>query len=81
VNKWTDIATIALGFVAFIGFIGAMFTWFYKRGGHERAFADALDRNTKANNDVAAKLEEFKSVVLDMFHDLDKRVAMLEGRK
>jgi hypothetical protein len=80
VSRFADIATILLGFCAFLGFLGAIAAWLYKRGGHERAYTDALERNTEANREVATKLDEFKSVVLEMFHELDKRVTRLEDK-
>lgn len=64
-----------LGTLALVAGIAA---WLYRRGGQEKAYTQALERNTKANNDVAAKLDEFKGVVLDMFHNLDKRVTRTE---
>ncbi|WP_187366370.1 hypothetical protein [Trebonia kvetii] len=57
-----------------------MVAWFYKKGGHERAQVEALNRNTEATIDVATKLDDFKTVVLEMFHVLDKRVTRLEDR-
>ena len=75
-----DIAQIVLAVFAVIGAAAAVAAWFYKRGGQERALSDALDRNTRANNEVATKLEEFRSVVIEMFHGLDKRVTRLEDR-
>lgn len=76
----TDIATITVAVVAALAAVGGSIAWFYRRGGQERAYTDALERNTKANNDVAVKLDEFKGVVLDMFHSLDKRVSRVEDR-
>jgi ABC-type transporter Mla maintaining outer membrane lipid asymmetry permease subunit MlaE len=80
VNNAVNVATILLGLCAVLGMLGGVAVWLYRRGGHERAYTDALDRNTKANDNVAAKLEEFKAAVLVMFHELDKRVTRLEDR-
>lgn len=80
-NNAGEIATITLAVIATLTFIAGVIAWFYKRGGHERAFTDALNRNTEANNQVAQKLEDFRTTVLDMFHDLDKRVTRLEDKK
>jgi membrane protein required for beta-lactamase induction len=79
-NNAVNIAQIVMALIGVVGAIAVVIAWFYHRGGQERAFTDALDRNTQANNDVAAKLEDFKTVVLDMFHQLDKRVTRLEDR-
>lgn len=74
-----DIASVAVAVVVVGGAVFGLIAWFYKRGGQEQAFTDALERNTKANNDVAAKLDDFKSVVLGMFHELDKRITLVES--
>ncbi len=79
-NPATDIATVTLAVLGILGLITGIIAWFYRRGGQERAFTDALDRNTQANNEVAIKLEDFKGVVLEMFHALDKRVSRLEDK-
>jgi hypothetical protein len=79
----TDIVNIAQIIIAVIGIVGALvavITWFYRRGARERAYTEALDRNTTANNQVATKLEDFRTVVLEMFHALDKRVTRVEDR-
>lgn len=75
-----DISQIILALGAVIGGIVTLVAWFYRRGGHERAYTDALDRNTNANNEVAVELRDFKAVVLEMFHALDKRVTRTEDR-
>lgn len=75
-----DISSIILALTALIGGIVAVVAWFYKKGGHERAQVEALNRNTEATIDVATKLDDFKTVVLEMFHVLDKRVTRLEDR-
>jgi hypothetical protein len=74
-----NVAQVVMGVAVVLGLIVGIIAWFYRRGGQERAFTEALDRNTKANNEVAKKLEDFKTVVIDMFHNLDKRVTLLEA--
>ena len=55
-NNLVDICTVALAVMAFMGAITGVVVWFYKRGGQERSFADALNENTKSNREVAAEL-------------------------
>lgn len=75
-----DIASVTVSVVVIGGAVFGLFAWFYKRGGQEQAYTDALDRNTKANTEVATKLDDFKMVVLEMFHELDKRVTVMESK-
>lgn len=80
-NHVTDIASITVAVIVLLGAIAGLIAWFYRRGGQERSYTEALERNTKANYDVAQALADFKSTVLDMFHDLDKRVTRLEDKQ
>lgn len=79
-NHLTDIASITVAVVIVLGAIGGLVAWFYKRGGQEQRFTDALERNTIASNDLTKGLGELKTVVIDMFHELDKRVTRLEDK-
>jgi hypothetical protein len=83
-----SVAAITVAAVVIIGAIGGAFAWFYKRGGQERSFDvrqhasdEAIERNTAATEKLSEKLDDFKSVVIDMFHGLDKRVTILEKDK
>jgi flagellar basal body-associated protein FliL len=80
VNRLPDIASVCVAVVVVLGAIAGLVAWFYKRGGQEQAFADALDRNTQSADKLTAGLSDLKTVVIDMFHDLDKRVTRLEDR-
>lgn len=75
-----DITSVAVCVVVVGGAVFGLIAWFYKRGGQERAYTDALERNTKANTEVAVKLDDFKTVVLEMFHELDKRITRVEDK-
>lgn len=76
----TDIASISVAVVIVFGAIVGLIAWFYKRGGQERAFTDALEANTQATASLTAEMADFKTVVAGMFHDLDKRVTRLEDK-
>lgn len=76
----TDVASVAVAVVVVCGALFGLLAWFYKRGGQEQAYTDALNRNTKSNDDLSTKMDDFKMVVVDMFHQMDKRVTRLEDR-
>lgn len=76
----TDIAQIILAVFAIIGAVVAVAAWFYKRGGHERALANALEDNTKSNREVSAELRDFKGETLAALRDHDWRLKILEGQ-
>lgn len=75
-----DIASVAVAVVVVGGAVFGLVAWFYKRGGQEQAYTDALNRNTQANNDLSVKMDDFKTVVIKMFHEMDKRVTRLEDK-
>lgn len=75
-----DISGVAVAVVVIWGAMFALIAWFYRRGGQEQAYTSALDRNTKAAGELAVKLDDFKVVVLEMFHTLDKRITRLEDK-
>ena len=77
----SDFTTVGLFIFAAMAAVGAIIAWFYKRGGKERASDDAIERNTAATEKLSGKLDSLQTVVVDMFHELDKRVAVLESGK
>lgn len=75
-----DISQVLLAILAALGGIVAIIAWFYKRGGQERAFTDALDENTKSNRELSGELRDFKGETLKTLRDLDWRVKIVEGK-
>lgn len=77
-NSWGSWAEVVMAIVALLAMIAAIVTWFYRRGGHEAALTRSLEDNTEANREVASELRDFKAATINMLHDLDTRVTVLE---
>jgi hypothetical protein len=71
-------SAIAIAVMGLLAMISGIVIWFYKRGGQERSFADALNENTKSNREVAAELRDFKGETLNQLRDHDWRLKIIE---
>lgn len=87
-TQLVDIAQVILAVIGLFAFAGGGLAWIYRRGKQDNRLAEAMrlnteahQLNTQANKEVSGKLDDFKDVVLNMFHGLDKRVALLEKGK
>lgn len=67
-------ATVALAVVAVLSLGGAFLVWVARRGGQEKGFEIALDRNTTATEKLTDKLDG----VVQTLHDHDIRITRLE---
>lgn len=69
-----SIATIILAAIGVLSVGGAFLAWVARRGGREKGFSVALDRNTFATEKLTDKLDG----VVQTLHDHDIRLTRLE---
>lgn len=74
------ISTVVIAVVALIGVVAAVGNWFYRRGGQEKSFADAIQDNTSAHRELTAELRSFKDATVDRLHHHDLRIGDHESR-
>lgn len=68
------IATIILAALGVLSIGGTFIAWVARRGGREKGFSIALDRNTFATEKLTSKLDG----VVQTLHDHDIRITRLE---
>jgi hypothetical protein len=71
-----DVGTAVLALIAFLGAVGAVAAWFYKRGSAEAKLTDAVDANTAATE----KLTQHLSKVGDKLNEHDVQLADHDAR-
>ena len=72
------ISGVVIAVVALIGVVAGLVNWFYRRGGQEKSFADAIQDNTAANRELTAELRDFKERTVSTLHEHEVRITVLE---
>jgi hypothetical protein len=50
------VATVVIATLTFLGIIGGVANWLYRRGGNERDLSESITRNTAATTELAAQV-------------------------
>jgi hypothetical protein len=75
-NSAYAIAEVAGTILVALGIVAAILRWFYKRGGTERAFKIALDRNTESTVQLTGAVDK----VTDLLNGHSVQLATLDVR-
>jgi len=75
-----NIATAIIAFVALLGAIVAVMSWFFRRGADERELARAVRDNSEATRELSARLEAFMARYEERHEALSERVTEHSNR-